>query len=104
MGILFQGGLQVTWPGPTRKAEKVKISIAYLQSAGLFADGSYWHVVRTFKSPKAPTKYWGVSLLTSSCTRVFGIFLRNAIVQMEIINLGLKIEAVSKGNFPLDYP
>jgi hypothetical protein len=39
-----------------------------------------------------------------SCNVVFGIFLMNASFQMQILDLDLETEVISKGNFPLDYP
>jgi len=40
----------------------------------------------------------------TSCTLVFRVTPKNATFQSKVINLGLKTEAISMGNFPLDYP
>jgi len=38
----------------------------------------------------------------TSCTPVFRVFPKNAMFQRQIFGLGLKREAISIGNFPLD--
>jgi hypothetical protein len=38
-----------------------------------------------------------------SCDVVFGISLKNAPFETQVINLDLKTGAIFKGNFPLDY-
>jgi hypothetical protein len=40
---------------------------------------------------------------SSSSTRDFRFCLQNATFQSQIVNLVLETEAISKGNFPLDY-
>jgi hypothetical protein len=43
-----------------------------------------------------------LSARASSCTVVFGIFIRNATFRMKILNLWLETEAASKGKISLD--
>ena len=56
------------------------------------------------KLEKAGSSWLCLAPMLPSLNVVFGIFLRDAIVQTQIVKWVLETEAISIGNFPLDYP